>query len=293
MRGFAILEAPSVLGLFPGGVEALPEALLEAGLDGALGARRAGCVVPPPWRAEREPATALRNGAAIAGYAAALADAVGGVMRAGEVPVVLGGDCSILLGPLLALRRRGSRCGLLFLDGHADSWPPAEEPRGEAASCDLLLATGGGPSAVSDLEGFAPLVRAADVALLGRRDVDGDGDGPVPPPPACVLDIPLDAVRARGVHAAATEALARVARPDLDGFWLHLDADVLDDAAVPAVDYRMPGGLASEELAAVLRFVAATGRLRGLDITILNPRRDPEGIAARLLVRVLRDGLRG
>src|SRR5687767_15159661 len=48
---YAILEAPSVLGLFPHGVERLPAALLDAGLAEALRARRAGCVTPPPYDA--------------------------------------------------------------------------------------------------------------------------------------------------------------------------------------------------------------------------------------------------
>jgi len=57
------------------------------------------------------------------------------------LPLVLGGDCSILLGTTLALRRRG-RFGLLFIDGHADFYQPEVEPKGEAASMDLAFATG-------------------------------------------------------------------------------------------------------------------------------------------------------
>jgi arginase len=59
--------------------------------------------------------------------------------------------------------------------------------------------------------------------------------------------------------------------PALDGFWVHLDADILDDAIMPAVDYRMPGGLSWDELAAVLRAAAASDRMVGIDITILTP----------------------
>jgi arginase len=36
-----------------------------------------------------------------------LADAIGRVLDAGDFPLVLGGDCSILLGAMLALKRRG------------------------------------------------------------------------------------------------------------------------------------------------------------------------------------------
>ena len=61
---------------------------------------------------------------------------------------MLGGDCSILLGNLLALRRRG-RYGLLFVDGHADFYHPEANPNGEAASMDLAFATGRGPEVLT------------------------------------------------------------------------------------------------------------------------------------------------
>ncbi len=142
-----ILEAPSVLGLFPKGVETLPGALLAAGILEHLGAKHAGRIEPPAYDPARDPETSLLNPRGIADYSVALADAVGGLLNQGSVPVVLGGDCSILLGCLLALKRRG-RYGLLFLDGHADFYQPEAEPNGEAASMDLALATGrSGPTA--------------------------------------------------------------------------------------------------------------------------------------------------
>jgi len=149
---FTIIEAPSVLGLFPKGVETLPEALLAKGLAERLEARRGERIQPPPYDYRRDRETMLLNPRGIADYSVALADVVARVIDAGEFPVVLGGDCSIMLGCLLALRRRG-RHGLLFLDGHADFYQPEAEPNGEAASMELALATGRGPLIVTDLEG--------------------------------------------------------------------------------------------------------------------------------------------
>jgi arginase len=287
MTRYAIIEAPSVLGLFPGGVERLPEALLDAGFAEALDARRAGRVEPPPYDPVRDPATGLLNPTAIRDYALELADATGRVLDGGEFPIVLGGDCSIVLGNLLALRRRG-RHGLLFIDGHADFYQPAAESNGEAASMDLALATGRGPSAVTELEGQEPLVRDEDAVVFGRRDgeeAEQAGSQRVEETDVALID--LAAVRDRGVEVAAGDALGRLRRPELAGFWIHLDCDALDDAVMPAVDYRLPGGLSWHELETVLRMALETGAAVGLEVTIFNPALDTYGAIARALVACL------
>jgi len=283
-RRYAILEAPSVLGLFPGGVERLPGALLEAGLGDALGARRAGALTPPPYDPVRDSTTGLLNPTGLRDYAHQLADATGEVLDRGEVPVVLGGDCSILLGNLLALRRRG-RSGLLFLDGHADFYQPQAEPNGEAASMDLALATGRGPGIVADLEGRGPLVRDEDVVAFGRRDAEEAeraGSQRIEDTAIAVLDLPT--VRDRGAQRAARDGLERLRRSELAGFWIHLDCDVLDDALMPAVDYRLPGGLSWDELETVIRAAIDSGDALGLEVTIFNPALDHDGAIARALV---------
>ena len=290
-KSFAIVEAPSVLGLFPKGVETLPEALLAAGLAQRLGARRAGRVEPPAYDHQRDPETLMLNPRGIADYAVALADAVGAAVDRAEFPMVLGGDCSILLGNLLALRRRG-RYGLLFLDGHADFYQPEAEPNGEAASMELALATGRGPAVVTDIEGRCPLVHDEDVVVLGRRDAaDAEAHGSQRIEDTAIAMTDLEAVRAAGVEAAAASALERLAKPELDGIWIHLDADVLDDAVMPAVDYRMPGGLSWDELEAVLRAGVGSGAV-GINVTIFNPRLDADGSIAVAFVEALARGLK-
>ena len=282
--GYAVIEAPSVLGLFPRGVEHLPDALLGAGLADALDARRAGRVEPPPYEPRRDPATGLLNPTGLRDYARQLADATGEVLDGGEVPIVLGGDCSVLLGNLLALSRRG-RHGLLFLDGHADFYQPEAEPNGEAASMDLALGTGRGPRVLADLDGRGALVRDEDVVAFGRRDAEeAEEAGSQRIENTAIAVIDLATVRDLGVERAVGDALERVVRPELDGFWIHVDCDVLDDAVMPAVDYRMPGGLSWDELESVLAAAIATGRAVGLELTIFNPALDTDGVIIRTLV---------
>lgn len=289
-RRYAIIEAPSVLGLKPTGVDGLPARLLELGLAERIGARRAGRVDAPPYRPERDAETGTLNAHAIAAWTPRLADAIGDVLDAGGFPVVLGGDCSILLGATLALRRRG-RYGLLFIDGHADFYQPEVNPNGEAASMDLAFATGHGPRLLADIEGRGPLVRDEDVFVLGFRDGEEQAEYGSQPLPPSMRALDLTAVRRMGMEAAASAAVEHLARAGLDGFFIHLDADVLDDAVMPAVDYRIPDGLTVEELGTVLRMALASGRAVGMEVTIYNPALDVDGAAGRALADALADAL--
>ena len=291
MTRFAIIEAPSPLGLWPSGVERTPEVLLQIGLARALDARRDQRVEPPDYDPVRESTTAMLNPQGLAEYSPRLADAIGRVVDGGEFPVVVGGDCSILLGCTLALRRRG-RYGLLFLDGHADFYAPHQSLTGEAADMDLALVSGRGPDQVVNLEGRKPYVRDEDVVVFAHRDAalaHKYGSQDVRATDMTVMD--LGEVRKAGAKAAAATAVQRLGAADLKGFWIHLDVDVLDDAVMPAVDYRMTDGLDFDELAAVLRAAVASGNAVGINITIFNPNLDPNRSVARNLVGCLRRGL--
>jgi arginase len=288
---YTIVQAPSHLGLRAEGVEALPEALLAAGLGERLGAREGDRLAAPAFDPRIDPGTGMLNPSGLRDHAFRLADAVGRVLDDGAFPIVLGGDCTILLGTTLALRRRG-RYGLLFLDGHADFYQPEAEPAGEAASMELALVTGRGPELVTNLEGRRPLVRDEDVVVFGFRDAaHAAAEGSQPLAPA-IRAMDLWSVREQGVQRAARQALAHLAGKDGRArFWVHLDVDVVDDALMPAVDYRLPDGLSWDELTAVLRAAVADGRAGGLEGTIFNPTLDPDLRVAHALVDALVAGL--
>ncbi len=287
----AIIEAPSILGLKPSGVELLSETLLGYGLAERIKARHAGRIEPLPFDPAIDPATGVLNADAMAEWSPKLADAVEAVLDRGEFPVILGGDCSIILGPALALRRRG-RYGLLYIDAHADFYQPEAEPSGEAASMDLAFVTGYGPALLTNLERRGPLIRSTDAVVFGFRDGEEQRRDGSQPLPADLLAFNLAKVREMGIEAAATNAVDHLTRSDLDGFFIHFDADCLDDAVMPAVDYRLPEGLSLEEAAEVLRTALRGGKASGIEVTIYNPRLDADGSAGRALTDLLVHTLR-
>lgn len=291
MRRFAVLDAPSILGLRPTGVELLPEAMKAAGLQDALEAVYAGRVEPPVYDPRRDPETRLLNPIGLQTYALQLAEAVSGVLQEGKIPIVLGGDCSNLIGCTLALRRLGTY-GLFFIDGHADFYQPEVEPKGEVASMELAIVSGRGPEILTNLDSLQPLVRDEDIVAFAYRDRSEQWDNGSQDIGATSIHArSLEWVRTMSVAEAARQALSTLRLDRLDGLWIHLDADVLDDAIMPAVDYRLPGGLSWDELSSLLRVLMETDSVVGMNIGIFNPSLDKDGSVAGRFVTAIAAGL--
>jgi arginase len=101
--------------------------------------------------------------------------------------------------------------------------------------------------------------------------------------------VPVPQVVSAGATATARLAKAVVGAAGVDGYWLHLDVDILDPEFMPAVDSPDPGGLDPVQLRAVLRELAP-GAI-GADVTVFDPDLDPDGRYADLLTEVIVDGL--
>jgi len=288
---FAIIDAPSILGLRPTGVELLPEALKAAGIIEGLNADYTGLVSSLPYNKERDKTTLVLNPDSIRTFSLQLADVVSCVLRRRQFPVVLGGDCSILLGNLLALRRVG-RYGLFFIDGHADFYQPDASLTGEVADMELAIASGRGPDVLANIDGLKPLVKDEDIILFGYRDTEqavSYGCQDVRNTKMHIFDFAY--VNKSGIMGTALQAIKLLLKDRLDGFWIHLDADVLDNSIMPAVDYRLDGGLSFSELSELLKVIITSGRAVGIDITIFNPNLDLDGTIARNFVSSIVEGL--
>src|SRR5215813_9427778 len=161
-REYSVIDAPSVLGLRPTGVEHLPDALKAAGLLEQLNAEYAGNITPSSsYNYERDKETKMLNPISIKHYSIRLADSLKLLLHKNKFPIVLGGDCSILIGNVLALRRLG-RYGLFFIDGHADFYLPEQSPTGEVADMELGIVSGYGPDILTNIENLKPLIMEQD-----------------------------------------------------------------------------------------------------------------------------------
>ncbi|HEY3470849.1 MAG TPA: arginase family protein [Amycolatopsis sp.] len=283
-----LIDAPSNLGLRPPAEGAVPGCyktpgvLRDLGILRRLGAADGGVVTPGRYVGTWRPGDGVRNSAAIAAYTRALAERVTSVRASGGFPVVLGGDCSISLGAMLALRRSG-RYGIAYLDGHDDfRHLGVAEHVGAAAGEDLAIMTGRGADELADIDGLRPYVRDEDVVVLGVREAETARLRA-----AGISFVPSERMVVADAVAAASSAFA-----GLDGFWVHVDIDVLDPAYVSAVDSPDPGGLDPDTLVSLLRGLFALPGAAGFELTVFDPDLDPDGHQAASVADIVERALR-
>ena len=281
-----LVLAPSNLGLRPEnrkepGTWEAPRVLMAAGLRHAVEAAEVMCLDRPLYDFVAQPGTRIRNGQTLRKFSLEIAENVRAALAAHRFPVVIGGDCGILLGSLYGLRLAGGR-GLVHVDGHSDFTQAKSyatpQTLGAAAGMDLALATGRGESIMTEWPGVeGPLAADADVVQVGERSAGEDwfkqfyGD---------ILEtkitrLNVQDVIAEGIDAAARRVLARLDDRGLDRAWVHVDLDVLDEKVMPAVDSPGSPGFDYGQLSALVGALAASGRVAGVDFAIYDPARDP------------------
>src|SRR6516164_4411321 len=282
--GLVLIGVPANSSGTVDGVARGPAVLRQRGLAAAL-ARRPGFTdagdlalpVPVPVRG---PSGLLAEDALVA-MIGQVAEAVGAARGRGWFPLLLGGDCPVILGALAAVQAERGRAGLLFVDGHEDAWPPRASPTGEAADCELGLALRLFDAGLSPrLRAVLPRIDPADVAAVGPRDI-----GELAAAGAASLGGQLG-VLIRPWELTADRygaALAGLPPP----WWLHTDLDVLAIGELPAVDYPQPGCLTWGQLAGLTATALATDGCAGWSVCIYSPDLDSGRDGADAIMRYI------
>lgn len=290
MYDIQIISAPSILGLKPNGVEELGASLLASGLGENLGTQHEVIHVPTLnhlYNEERDNETNCLNPKTMKEFSLTLSKVVSDTINKNHFAFVLGGDCSILLGTMPALKAKGTY-GLLFIDAHADFYEPEKSITGEVADMDLAIITGRGPDILTNIGDLKPYVKDANVIHIGQRDWEETKKfGSRDIRETNIKCINLADIESKGIHSAIAEALQYIDQLKTEGFWIHFDTDVLADEINPAVEYHLPGGLTFEQSEQLIRSFLLTGKIAGISVTIFNPRFDKDGHIAKNIAESL------
>ena len=284
-----IISAPSILGLKLTGVEKLAESLLTAGLKEKLGSEFPVIYVPTLnylYSDKRDEHNCL-NSKTIKEFSITLSNVVMQSRTQKHFPLVLGGDCSILLGIMSGLKQVGE-LGLIFFDAHADFYEPEKSVTGEVADMDLAIITGRGPHILTDINHLKPYVRDSNVIHVGQRDWEQTKEFRSQDiRETSIKCFDLDYINSKDIHEVANELVTQITKLPVEDYWIHFDTDVLSDALNPAVDYRLPGGLSYQQITTLFKALLSTSKIAGMSVSIFNPTLDREGKIALAITDAL------
>ncbi len=214
-----------------------------------------------------------------------LAQRVEAIERAGAMPLVLGGDHSIAMGTLAGIARAGRRPGVIWVDAHGDLNTPDTTPSGNVHGMPFAVAVGlAGDPFPADLRGP---VDAKACALVAARELDAGEKENIARAGITVLT--MADIDRLGMAVAMERAIAVGSRGD--GIHLSMDMDALDPLEAPGVGTPVRGGLTYREAQLAMEMLAATGRLRSLEIAEVNPILDSANRTAALAVELVGSAL--
>jgi arginase len=284
-----LIGVPSSAGAHAPGLERGPAQLRAAGLAAALAA--AGVTawdwgdLPVSSFATTAAGSGARNLPAVLEVVRRVADAVAEARADGDVPVLLGGDCTLVLGAVAGLRRpegAGNGVGVFYLDGDADLDTP-QEGWGVLDSCVVAHLLGDGDPQLAALRPDGPLLDAASLVLFGFHPAQLSAAQWRRYASRGLYGVPVTDMPAGTAGQRAAAALARLR--DKDALVCHLDVDVIDYASFPLADCpRYHGGLSLSDTFDAVQAAAAHPGLACLTLTEVNPDHDPAGELTAQLV---------
>jgi arginase len=286
-----LIGAPTDIGAGSRGASMGPEALRVAGLEAMLESQGVDVAdrgnLNGPGNPNLPPQNGYRHLTEVERWCSLVYDAVDNELRAGRLPILLGGDHSLGIGSISAIarhcRERAKKLRVLWLDAHADFNTSELTPSGNIHGMPVAVLCGYGPAELTGMSGVTPALDAHAIRQIGIRSVDQGEKRFVHEVGLEVFDMRyIDEV---GMRETLEHALAGV---DADTH-LHVsfDVDFLDPEIAPGVDTVVPGGPSYREAQLCMEMIADTGRLASLDVMELNPALDVRNRTAVVAVDLI------
>ena len=284
----AILGAALDLGQGRRGVDMGPSAIRYAGLVGRLA--ELGLGVHDLGTVAEDPIEALDAGDDRAKYLdqiLAVCDEIAGRVeagsRAGEVPLVLGGDHSLALGVFGGLARVHGPVGVIWFDAHADCNTPDTTPSGNVHGMGLSGALGWNGELFSGGNWPTPSVDEDRTVLIGIRSLDPGERERLRSSRVRVFTMSeIDRLGMEAVIHGALEHVRGAAH-----IHVSVDMDVMDPFFAPGVGTAVRGGITYREAHLAMELVSGAGAVGSLEVVEVNPILDRENMTGELAVELI------
>ena len=221
-----------------------------------------------------------------------LAVEVEGILKSGQLPLILGGDHSIAIGSFAGAvshyKKQNETLGLIWFDAHADMNTPESTPSGNIHGMPLATLLGYGTPELTNVAGFAPKLDPRLCAHVGARDIDPGERELIKK--LGMRFFTMREIDERGMKDVMDEAI-KIASRGTAGYAVTFDVDVLDPGDAPGSGTLVRGGLTYREAHLAMEKIAEAGGMRSLEIVEINTALDVNNKTAELGVELILSAL--
>jgi arginase len=294
-KELSFIGVPTSAGAHHAGQDLAPDALRAAGLierllAAGLAVVDAGDVAGEVFAADRPDAVA-RNIDSVVRVADAVAAAVERESRAGRLPIVVGGDCTITLGVVAGLQRTHDDVRVAYFDGDADLSGPEHTGSGILDATGIAHLLGIADTPLARIGSRAPMLADHQLVLLGYDQSDPDSyDGAALAGRPDLLHFTDAEVRA-APRAVAQQAVDRLSSPQAC-IVVHFDVDAVDSKDLPLANFPHYGtGVPLSSAAEVLEVLLSAPGVSAVVLTEVNPTYDRSGLQLTRYIDVIAQAL--
>ena len=210
----------------------------------------------------------------------------------GNYPIVLSGDHSSALGTISGLKSANpqSRIGVIWLDAHTDIHSPFTSPSGNIHGMPLAAALGldnlqyqiNQPDEATLLQWYkmknigidGPKILPQDLIYFGIRDYEEAEQKVINE--QHIKFFKVEELRFKGLENCVQEAIQLLSNCDL--IYISFDVDSMDcDRISYGTGTPVPAGFNPEEVIQIIQVFQATGKVKCIELTEINPLLDNKG----------------
>ncbi len=214
------------------------------------------------------------------------------ILKAGQLPLIVGGDHSIAIGSFAGAasyyKKQNETLGLIWFDAHADMNTPESTPSGNIHGMPLAALLGYGAPELTNVAGFAPKLDPQLCAHVGARDIDPGEREMIKK--LGMRFFTMREIDERGMNEVMDDAI-KIASRGTGGYGVTFDVDVLDPGDAPGSGTLVRGGLTYREAHLGMEKIAEAGGMRSLEIVEINTALDVNNKTAELGVELILSAL--
>ncbi|WP_332632283.1 arginase [Halalkalibacter flavus] len=199
-------------------------------------------------------------------------------------PLILGGDHSISIGSIAAIRKSYQNLGVIWYDAHPDLNTVETSPSGNIHGMPLAVNIGIGHEKLINIGKITPKVKPENIVIIGARSID-EGERTL---------IKEQGIKVYTMHEIDRMGMTRVIEETIeylanrtDGVHLSFDLDGIDPLDAPGVGTPVLGGITYRESHLALEMLAESELITSAEFVEINPILDNKNQTANVAVALV------